>query len=76
MITTYNLINIIIRPRNRSNATSINIFITRSIFRPSPRKKLPIPVAINAYNRYIGGVDIANQYRATFTTLQYQNNRY
>jgi hypothetical protein len=33
-------------------------------------------VAINAYNHHIGGVDIANQYRAAFTTLRPQNLRY
>ena len=30
--------------------------------------RLPIPRAIGNYNRYIGGVDIANQLRARFST--------
>jgi Transposase IS4 len=31
---------------------------------------LPIPVAIDEYNRFMGGVDIANQLRAGFSTHQ------
>src|SRR5204863_8438328 len=76
MTTAYNLIDTIIRSRNKPSATSTSVSITRSVFGPSPRKKLPIPVAIDAYNHYMGGVDIANQYRAAFTTLQHRNNRY
>ena len=39
---------------------------------------IPIPVAIDAYNHHIvgGGVRIANQYWAAFTTLRPQNLRY
>ena len=33
-------------------------------------------MAIDAYNHYMGGVDIANQYWAAFTTLQHRSNRY
>ena len=76
MTTAYNLTDTIIRPRNRPSATSTSVSITRPVFGPSPRKKLPIPVAIDAYNHYMGGIDIANQYRAAFTILQHQNNRY
>ena len=76
MTTAYNLTDIVIQSRNRLSATSTSAFITQSIFGPSPRKKLPIPVAIDAYNHYMGGIDIANQYRAAFTILQHQNNRY
>jgi hypothetical protein len=46
------------------------------MFGDSPVKDLPIPIAIDAYNHYMGGVDIANQYRAVFTTLRPQNLRY
>ena len=60
MTIAYNLTDIIIRSRNRPSATSTSASITRPIFGPSPRKDLPIPVAINAYNHYMGGVDIAN----------------
>src|SRR2546423_4072766 len=76
MTTAYNLTDIVIRPRNRPSATSTSASIARPMFRPSPRKKLHIPVAIDAYNHYMGGVDIANQYRAAFTTLQHRSNRY
>ena len=71
MTTAYNLIDTVIRLRNKPSATSTNVSITRSVFGASPRKKLPISVAIDAYNHYMGGVDIVNQYRATFTTLQH-----
>ena len=76
MTTAYNLNDTVIRPRNRPSATSTSASITRPVFGPSPRKNLPIPVAIDAYNCYMGGVDIANQYRAAFTTLQHRSNRY
>jgi hypothetical protein len=33
---------------------------------------LPIPGAINDYNYYIGGVDIADQLRAGFSTYQHR----
>jgi hypothetical protein len=33
-------------------------------------------MAINAYNHYMGGVDLANQLRASFTTLRAQNLHY
>jgi Transposase IS4 len=76
LTTAYNLTDTVIRPRNRPSSTSTSASITRPIFGPSPRKDLPIPVAIDAYNHYMGGVDIANQYRAAFTTLQHRSNRY
>jgi hypothetical protein len=33
-------------------------------------RNLPIPMAIDDYNHFIGGVDIANQLRARFSTQQ------
>jgi hypothetical protein len=33
-------------------------------------RELPIPLAINDYNQFIGGVDIADQIRARFSTQQ------
>src|SRR5215471_11959551 len=62
--------------RNRSGATSTSTSITRPIFGDSARKNLPIPTAINDYNHFMGEVDIANRYRANFTTLRRKNYRY
>src|SRR5436190_1774923 len=76
MTTVYNLTDAIIRLRKRLSSTSTRASITRPVFGSSPIKDLPIPVAIDAYNHYMGGVDIANQYRASFTTLRPQNLRY
>ncbi len=76
MTTAYNLTDTVIRARKRPSATSTSASITRSIFGDLSVKDLPIPTAINAYNHHMGGVDIANQYRAAFTTLQHQNYRY
>ena len=76
MTTAYNLTDMIIRAHKRSSHTSTYASITRSVFENSPVKELPIPVGINAYNHHMGGVDIGNQYRAGFTTLQHQNQRY
>ena len=39
-------------------------------------KDLSISAAIDAYNHYMSEVDIANQYRADFTTLWPKNYRY
>ena len=63
----------IIRSCNRPSSTSTSASVTRAIFGDSAKKNLPISVAIDAYNHYMGGVDIANQYRAAFTTLRPQN---
>jgi len=76
MTTAYNLTDTVIQPHNRPGSTSTSASITWPVFGPSPRKDLPIPVAIDAYNCYMGGVDIANQYWAHFTTLQHWNNCY
>ena len=71
--TAYNLTDTVIRTRKRPSSTSTSASITRPVFGDLPVKKLPIPVAINAYNHYMGGVDTANRYRADFTTLRPQN---
>ena len=55
MTTAYNLTNTVIRACKRSSAT-----ITQSVFRDLLVKDLSIPAAINAYNHYMSGVDIAN----------------
>jgi len=76
MTTAYNLTDTVIRARKRPSRTSTYASITRPVFGGSPVKDLPIPVGINAYNQHMGGVDIGNQYRAGFTTLQHQNQCY
>ena len=73
MITAYNLTDTIIRSRKRPSATSTSAAITQPVFGGLPVKDLPIPAAINAYNHYMSGIDIANQYQADFTTLQFKN---
>jgi hypothetical protein len=74
--TAYNPQDTIIRPRKRPSTTSTSATITRPVFGDSPVKDLPIPAPIDAYNHHMGGVDIANQLRASFTTLRPQNLRY
>ena len=54
--------------RKKPSATSTNAAIARAPFgsdAPIWKKQLDIPVAINDYNHGMGGVDIANQSRAT-----------
>jgi len=59
----------VIRARKRPSSTSTSTSVIRPVFEDSSVKKLPISVAINAYNHYMSGVDIANQYQADFTTF-------
>jgi hypothetical protein len=53
--TAYNPQETVIRPRKRPSTTSTSATITRPVFGAAPVKDLPIPIAINAYNHYIGG---------------------
>ena len=73
MTTAYNLTDTIIRSHKRSSATSTSAAITWSVFENLSVKDLPILAVINAYNHYMGGIDIANWYQANFTTLRPQN---
>src|SRR5438034_9176647 len=73
MITAYNLTDMIIRSCKRPSSTSTSVFITKSIFGAFARKDLPVPIAIDAYNHYMGGIDIGNQLQASFTTLRPKN---
>jgi Transposase IS4 len=50
----------IIRNRKRPKPTSINTRITRLIFGDLLKKPLLIPRAIDDYNHYMNGVDLAN----------------
>jgi hypothetical protein len=54
--------------RKRPAKTSTNGRIIRQIFGSEPTKELYIPCFINNYNQYIGGVDLANQYRESYET--------
>jgi hypothetical protein len=54
--------------RKRPAKTSTNGRIVRQIFGSDPTKELEIPVFIDDYNHYMGGVDLANQYRAVYET--------
>ena len=74
--TAYNLTDMIIRSRKRPSSTSTSVSVARPIFEASVKKDLPIPAAIDAYNHYMSGVDIANQLQGAFTTLRPQNVRY
>jgi hypothetical protein len=60
MTIVYNLTNMIIRACKRSSYTSTYASITRLVFENSLIKELSIPVGINAYNYYMGEVDIGN----------------
>lgn len=60
--------DIIERQRRRPAHTSTSALITRPIFGKDAVKTLPIPMIIDDYNHYMGGVDIANQLRAEYTT--------
>jgi hypothetical protein len=58
----------IIRSRRRPQSTSTNGSTVRKIFGDQARKDLPIPVFIDDYNHYMGGVDIADQLRSYYST--------
>jgi hypothetical protein len=59
--------------RKRPGAISTNAAIARAPFGTNIKKELKIPVAINDYNHYMGSVDIANQYRASYETHRKTN---
>jgi hypothetical protein len=58
------------RIRKRPAKTSTNRRIIRSIFGENPTKELRIPRFINNYNQYIGGIDLANQFRELYKTYK------
>jgi hypothetical protein len=58
----------IIRSRRRPQITSTNGPLVRKVFGSEPRKNLPIPIFIDDYNHFMGGVDIADQFRTYYST--------
>jgi hypothetical protein len=56
------------KERKRPAKTSTNGRIVRAVFGDSAVKELLIPCFIINYNQYIGGVDLANQYREVYET--------
>ena len=58
--TVYTIEDFCERVRRRLAKTSTNRRIVRQVFGDTLTKELRIPCFINDYNRYIGGVDLAN----------------
>ena len=58
----------ITRSRRRPQITSTNGALVRKVFGEDVRKDLPIPLFIDDYNHFMGGVDIADQLRSYYTT--------
>jgi hypothetical protein len=56
------------RVRKRPAKTSTNGRIVRQVFGDEPTKELRIPRFIDDYNHFMGGVDLANQYRESYET--------
>ena len=54
--------------RRRPAKTSINGRIVRRVFGDDHEKALQIPCFIDDYNQYMGGVDLANQFREAYET--------
>ncbi|EDN09802.1 predicted protein [Histoplasma mississippiense (nom. inval.)] len=66
--TIHSLDTFIERIRKRPGELSTNANIVRKVFEGQPQKKLKIPVMIDDYNHNMNGVDLANQYRAAYTS--------
>jgi hypothetical protein len=54
------------RVRKRPAKTSTNGSLVQQVFREETQKKLSIPVFIDDYNHHMNGVDLANQFRASY----------
>jgi hypothetical protein len=54
--------------RRRPAKTSTNGRIVRKVFGSDHTKSLQIPCFIDDYNHYMGGVDLANQFREAYET--------
>jgi hypothetical protein len=68
--TVYTLDDFREKVRKRPAKTSISRRIMRQVFGDNPTKKLRIPRFIDDYNQYMGGVDLANQFRESYETHQ------
>ncbi|CAB4385768.1 unnamed protein product [Rhizophagus irregularis] len=60
--------NQIERIRRRPRETSTNAVNVRAVFGTASKKSLPIPIVIDDYNHFMGGVDIADQLRGYYGT--------
>jgi len=56
--------------RKRPAKTLTNARIARKAFSSEHIKKLEIPLFIDDYNHYIGGVNLANQFRVAYETYK------
>ena len=63
-------LNFVKRERRRPATTSSGAQQTRKVFSGAARKWLPIPEFIDMYNRFIKGVDTADQMRSYYTSLK------
>jgi hypothetical protein len=66
--TVHNVTDLITRERRRPRESSTNASIARKPFGNNVRMNLDIPTFIDDYNYHMGGVDLANQYRASYET--------
>jgi hypothetical protein len=75
IITAYSLLQRVYRQRKRPTPTSRNARIIRPVFGDTIWKWLWIPLAIDAYNYYMNGINRNNQLRRTITVYRPQEQR-
>jgi hypothetical protein len=68
--TIYSPDDFVLSNRKRPAKTSTNAAIARAPFGDEVRRQLEIPIFIDDYNHYMGGIDIANQYRSSYETYR------
>ena len=73
MTSGFSLTEIVDQKRKKPRKSASNSTITWKPFGDQPTKILSIPLFIDYYNHYIGGVDQANQLWAAFTTHFWRN---